>query len=121
MRYIFSIFILAFCCEAKYIPEDGVYSVCDNMPEYKGGMTEFQKHIDQYISESGADKNGSVFVSFIISKNGELDKLKVVRSATESHDKIALAAVKSAPLKWTPGIDDGQPVSVQMTYSVSFR
>ncbi len=121
MRYVFGIFILAFCCDAKYIPEDGVYSVVEDMPEYEAGMKAFNTHIQEYLTENTCEAKGSVFVSFIVQQDGSLENLKVVRSLTHRSDSLAVSAVKSAPLKWKPGQDDGKAVAVQMVYPIHFE
>ncbi len=120
MRYIFGIFILAFCCDAKYIPEDGVYSVAEEMPEYEAGMKVFATHIDSFVKTCEYQQNGDVFVSFVVKTDGQLDDFRVVRSVAHPNDSLAIYAIKSAPMKWKPGIDDGQPVEVEMVYSVEF-
>ena len=121
MRYLSFIFILAFCCNGKYIPEDGIYSVAENMAEYEGGMKGFNQHLDSFCA-SRLDQidAGSVFVSFIVTKEGQLDKVKGVRSLNEQQDLVAIEAIKSAPLSWRPGIDEGKAVNVQMVYPVNF-
>jgi TonB family protein len=120
MRWLSLLFILAICCEAKYIPEDGIYSVAEQMPEYTDGIQEFEQHVKDYISANDLE-TGSVFVSFVITDTGDLQDIKVVKSISDIHDELAVKAIKSAPNKWQPGSDEGKPVSVKMVYPVHFK
>ena len=121
MRYLAFVFIIAFCCDAKYIPEDGIYSVAENMPEYEAGMVAFQDHIDATLSSTEAVEAGSVFVSFVVTTEGKLKEIKVVKSLNDQQDELAIQAVKTAPLNWKPGIDAGKLVNVKMVYPIHFN
>ena len=120
MRFLTCVFIMAFCCDAKYVPSDGVYSVADDMPVYEKGMDAFQHHISEYLAESKEHGSGSVFVSFIITKEGELKEVKVVKSLNTTLDKLAVNAIKTAPHNWKPGVDEGKAVNVEMVYPIHF-
>ncbi len=120
MRHLGFLFILAFCCDAKYVPEDGVYSVVENMPEYEAGMHAFESHVRSYIADIEEIDTGSVFISFIVATDGKLKEVKVVKSLNDVQDDLALNAVKNAPLKWKPGYDEGKAVEVKMVYPISF-
>ncbi len=91
------------------------------MPEYEAGMKAFQEHVNNYISEADNLQSGSVFVSFIVSTDGKLSEIKVVKSLNEHQDLLALEAVKAAPLNWKPGIDEGKAVNVKMVYPIHFQ
>ena len=121
MRYFGFILILVFCCEAKYIPEDGIYAVCEKMPEYSGGMDKLEEHFILETSKLENAESGSVFVSFIVNIDGNLENVKVVKSINEQQDKLAITALKNTPAKWVPGSSDGKPVRVKMTYPVNFK
>lgn len=121
MRYITLLFITMICCDARYIPENGVYSVAEKMPVYEGGMESFEQHIRNYTDSISEDySSGTVFVSFIVSANGKLREVKVLNSLSKHQDSIALEIIKNAPSDWEPGIYDGNPVDVKMTYPIRF-
>ncbi|MFY0686769.1 MAG: energy transducer TonB [Cyclobacteriaceae bacterium] len=121
MRYVSLIIILVFCCEAKYIPSDGIYAVADQMPTYKTGMDDFAQYVEEEISDLDAYEKGSVFVSFVVTSNGNLEQLKVVRSISEDQDLLALKLVKEAPEGWKAGVHEGKPVNVKMVYPIKFE
>jgi protein TonB len=121
MRYFGFVLILAFCCEAKYVPENGIYSVADKMPVYSDGMQNLEKHIAKEIAQLDNSVPGSVFVSFVVTFEGKIEQVKVVKSINTSQDNLACNALRNAPSKWNPGMSEGKPVSVKMTYPVRFK
>ena len=62
---------------------------------------------------------GTVPVSFIIEKSGDISEVKVVTPLGPELDAEALRLVKSAP-KWTPARHRGQVVRQRVTIPVSF-
>lgn len=125
MRYAVCLLIIAFCCDARYVPTDGIYAVAETMPEYAEGMSAFNKHIESslLVLDSNASdefKKGQVMVSFIVKEDGSLSEVKVVRGINQWQDAAALEAIKTAPKPWNPGINQGKPVSVKLTYPVKF-
>jgi protein TonB len=125
MRYAVCLLIIAFCCDARYVPKDGIYSVAETMPEYAEGMAAFNKHIESSLlvldsNTSSQYKTGQVMVSFIVNADGTLSEVKVVRGINDWQDEAALQAIKTAPRPWNPGINQGKPVSVKLTYPVKF-
>lgn len=83
-------------------------------------MDAFENHISQYISSTDDSITGSVFVSFIITTDGKLQEVKVVKSLNQSLDQMALDAVNAAPHKWKPGEEGGKAVNVKMVYPIHF-
>jgi len=125
MRYVACLLILAFCCDARYVPKDGIYAVAETMPVYAAGMTAFNEHIESslLILDSNASeefRKGQVMVSFVVNTDGTLSQLKVVRGINQWQDAAALSAIKTAPKLWNPGVNQGKPVSVKLTYPVKF-
>lgn len=125
MRFAVCLFIFAVCCDARYVPEDGIYAVAEVMPEYSEGMKAFHSHIHSQLStldstNPGEIISGQVMVSFVVNTDGSLANMKVVRGINELQDQAALNAIKSAPSKWNPGVDQGKPVSVKLTYPVKY-
>ena len=126
MRFAVCLCIFAICCDARYVPTDGIYAVAEEMPEYSEGMKAFQMHIQNelaYLDTANPEPivNGQVMVSFIVNIDGSLTEMKVIRGINEIQDKAAMNAIKSAPSKWNPGIEQGKPVNVKLTYPVKFQ
>jgi len=55
--------------------------------------------------------SGTIYVSFVVSKTGEITNVKIAKSLNLEHDKAALDVVKKMP-KWKPGEQFGKPVAV---------
>jgi TonB family protein len=66
--------------------------------------------------------SGTVYVYFIINKQGKVEDAKVIRGVrgAKGLDEEALRVIRNMP-DWTPGSHGGKPVKVQFTYPVSFR
>ncbi len=93
-------------------------------PLFQGGNMEgFSKWIGENLKypEKAIEANitGKVFVSFEISKTGEIRDVKVVRSANPMLDKEAVRVINSSPA-WKPAELDGKPCSVNITIPVNF-
>lgn len=109
--------------EAK-VDENGVYMVCDEMPNFPGGMRECMNFLSKNVNYpedcEKAGIQGRVIVQFVVDKDGTITEPKVARGVHESLDKEALRIIKMMP-KWTPGKLDGKAVSVKYTIPVMFR
>ena len=95
------------------------------MPEFPGGAQELMKFITKNINypkeiaqgELGAQ--GRVIVQFIVDKEGNIVKPKVLRGVDPYLDKEALRVIKAMP-KWKPGIQGARSVRVKYTVPVTF-
>ena len=63
---------------------------------------------------------GRVTLSFIVSPDGKVCDVKVLRSVHELLDAEAVNAIKKSP-DWTPGMQDGKAVPVSYTFPVIFQ
>lgn len=70
-----------------------------------------------YARDIGAQ--GTVYVSFVVDKEGEVTDVKVIRDIGYGCGEAAMNAVKSM-CKWKPGKMGGQPVKVQCTLPIKF-
>lgn len=101
--------------------EEAVFVVVEEMPVFPGGNV--LKYIARQIKypviaqENGIQ--GTVFVSFVIDKNGAVTDAKVVKSVDASLDKEALRVINSLP-KWQPGKQRGKAVDVQFVLPIEF-
>lgn len=97
----------------------------DELPTFKGGqeaLVNFMVENVKYpkkLAEKGI--NGTVYVEFVVEKDGSVKKSKVKKGAgyTEMDDE-ALRIVRLMP-KWNPGIKDGKKVAAFMTLPIAFR
>lgn len=96
----------------------------DVMPEYEGGhqaMYQFLSENLQYPEIAQINKvEGEVYVSFVINKVGEVERVMVMNSLDPHLDKEAIRLVESLP-KWKPGKKDGSLVKTQMAMPIKFK
>lgn len=100
-----------------------VYDVIETMPQFPGGQGVMMKYLAANIkypaSAVKAKKQGRVIVTFIVQKDGSVTHAKIAKSVDPELDAEALRIVKGMP-KWTPGTQNGKPVSVRYTIPVKF-
>lgn len=104
--------------------EEPVYTVVEEMPKFPGGQEALLKYMVANVKyPENARKNGvqgTVFISFVVKKDGQVSNAKVLRGVDEELDKEALRVVSEMP-KWNPGKEKGKPVKVQFNLPVAFK
>ncbi len=109
--------------EKKPEPEK-VFTAVEQMPQFPGGEAALMKYLNQNIQyptiamENGVQ--GRVIVQFVVTKNGSVGEVKVIRSVDRDLDKEAIRVCKSLP-KFIPGKMNGQSVNVWYTLPVTFK
>ena len=63
---------------------------------------------------------GKVIVQFVVDKTGKVGEVKVVRNVDKDLDNEAIRVCKALP-KFTPGRQNGRPVSVWYTLPIQFK
>ena len=95
----------------------------DVYPSYPGGDKErFAFMTKNTIYPESAIKDsiqGMVYVNFIVSKDGSLKELKVLRGVSPEVDAEALRVVSIMP-KWNPAEKDGEKVEFEFTIPFRF-
>lgn len=95
----------------------------ETMPQFPGGQGVLMKYLAANIkypaSAVKAKKEGRVIVTFIVQKDGSITHAKIAKSIDPELDAEALRIVKGMP-KWTPGTQNGKPVSVRYMVPVKF-
>lgn len=100
------------------------YSVLEEVPQFPGGekaATEFiarNVKYPQYAAENGIQ--GTVQVSFIIDKDGNVSEANVLRGVDGSLDAEAVRVVKTMP-QWKPGKKSGKAVSARCSMPITFN
>ena len=113
--------------EPKVEPEakpEVVFKSVEQMPQFPGGEAALMKYLASHINYPimAAENNiqGRVVVQFVIDKTGRVGEVTLVRSVDKDLDNEAIRVCKSLP-KFTPGRQNGQPVSVWYTLPVTFK
>lgn len=93
-------------------------------PDFQGeGITGFWKWVQKNITypREAIEMNlqGTVYVEFIVNKEGQVSKAKVIKGVDPLLDAEALKTVLSSP-RWTPGMQGANKVNVRFTIPVTF-
>lgn len=108
----------------ELMPQREVFQIVEEMPEFPGGeskMYEFILKNIKYPEMARENKiKGRVYVQFVVSKDGSLNKIKVLRGIGGGCDEEAVRIVKRMP-KWKPGKQNGKTVPVQFTLPFNFK
>ncbi len=96
----------------------------DERPTFNGGdVNAFSQWVATQLrypeDAEKAGKTGSVYLSFTVTKEGNVKDVKVLRSAFPSLDAEAVRVVSSSP-KWTPGKVKGKIVDVSFVIPVIY-
>lgn len=106
------------------VDENGIHMVCEEMPEFTGGMRECMNFLSKNIKyPTTAQENGiqgRVIVQFVVNTDGSIAEPKVVRGVDPELDAEALRVISIMP-KWKPGKQKGEAVRVKYTIPVMFR
>ena len=100
-----------------------IFSYVEENPEFPGGeekLFEFMAKNINYPSQAKADSiEGTVYVQFVVEKNGEITDIRIVRGLGHGCDKEVLKMIKLMP-KWNPAKQRGTAVRQRMTLPVKF-
>jgi len=98
--------------------------VVEQNPEFKGGYNALLKYLkNNMIYPITAKKEGiqgTVFVYFVVERNGKITSVKLLRGIGKACDEEAIRLVKSMPA-WIPGRQDGKVVRVMFQIPVKFQ
>jgi TonB family protein len=107
----------------KIFNENTIYTVVQELPGFLGGDEARLKFISNNIvyPKEALIKNikGTVYVTFIVEKNGELSEVKILKGIGSGCDEECIRIVKLMP-KWDPGKLNGKPVRVQLIMPIKF-
>jgi TonB family protein len=100
-----------------------VYTVVENQPEFPGGMAALGNYMSKTIkypaAAERANVSGRVFVSFIVTKTGEVQNVEILKGLGFGTDEEATRVVAAMP-RWIPGSQGGQPVNVKYNLPINF-
>jgi protein TonB len=101
-----------------------VFDFVDKMPEFPGGQVEMIKFLSKNINyptvalEQGVQ--GSIYVQFVIWKDGSVREVKVLRGVDSPLSNEAIRVIKMMP-NWEPGTQRGIPVNTRYTLPIKFK
>ncbi len=105
--------------------DDDPFIVAEFMPTFNG---KDRKYFRNYIAENikfppDAIENGisgTVYVSFIVDKDGSVTDVNITRGVHPVIDNAVLKVINNSP-KWEPGMNNGRYVKVKCNISVAFK
>jgi hypothetical protein len=131
---------------------DPVFTIVEDLPQYVGGNDSMFRFLGRNIKyppsarESGVE--GTVYVGFVVEKDGSLTNIQLKRNVPESKTRVdtimtidpktfqtttkivnfqdetcaeeAIRVIKSMP-KWKPGRNSGKPIRVAYTIPIKFK
>lgn len=110
--------------EHKVIVEEKPFTTVEQMPQYPGGEEELMKFILGNLRYPSVAKEvgieGRVIIRFVVSRNGDVQNVEVLRGLDPSCDKEAVRVVKMMP-NWIPGKQNGRNVPVFFTIPIVYR
>lgn len=103
--------------------EDKIFVSVQQEPKFPGGKDKMFDFIRQNLSyprqakEAGIE--GTVFVNFVVNKDGSISKVKVRKGVNKALNKEAMRVVKSMP-NWKPGKQRGKAVRATFLLPIRF-
>lgn len=108
------------------IQEPEIYEVVDEPATFQGGYQELKKYLADHIvyppnaKEQGI--SGKVFLQFVVSKEGKISNVKVMRGIPDCPECDAEAVrVVKAMSNWIPGKNRGKAVNSVFNLPIQFK
>lgn len=110
----------------EFTPEAVPISLVKTRPTFNGkDVNAFSKWVYEHLTYPEEAKKrgieGRVIVQFVITEDGKLTNVKILRGVHPLLDKEAVRAIKSAPQAWKPGTRRNKPVRYTYTFPVIFK
>jgi len=105
--------------------EEAPLMIVEEMPSFPGGDEALVKFMQKNIRYPELEKEnniqGTVYVSFVITKEGKVSDVKVVRGVKGGRglEEEAVRVIRNMP-SWSIGKNNGRPVPVIFNYPVKF-
>jgi protein TonB len=109
--------------DEKEVEEAEIFTVVEESPSFPGGDEARIKFLQGNITyptmarESGIQ--GTVYVTFVVEKGGNVSDVKILRGIGGGCDEEAIRVIRAMP-KWNPGKQRGKSVRVQFNMPIKF-
>ncbi len=104
--------------------ENKIFMVVEQQPEFEGGyeamMNFIRKNMRYPASARRMGIDGTVYVSFVVEKDGSINDVSVLRGISADCDKEAVRVVQAMP-NWKAGKQNGKPVRVKFNLPIKFK
>ena len=94
----------------------------DGMPVPPGGFYNFSNSLNQTIRKAAleAKVQGVLLVSYVVTAEGKVENVKVIRSLCPSCDEEAVRVISNSGI-WTPSKKEGKSVTKKMTMQLPVK
>jgi len=96
-----------------------VFTVVEQQAQFPGGPGPMGEYFEKNTSRRVGAK-GSVFVSFVVERNGSITQPAIIKGVSEKADAEAMRLIKEMP-KWNPGRQSGRAVRTRFVLPVRFN
>lgn len=104
--------------------EDVIFTIVEQQAEFDGGFEAMAKFLAKNMKYPAQARRmgieGSVFVSFVIDREGNISDPQVIKGISADCDKEAIRVVKLMP-PWKPGKQNGKAVKCRFVLPIKFR
>ena len=101
-----------------------IFDVVEEMPSPQGGLEGWNKYLSENLVYPASAKEkgveGTVYLSFTVTKTGELRDVNILRGIGGGADEAAMKVIRNSP-NWIPGRQRGQEVAVKMRVPIRFK
>jgi periplasmic protein TonB len=109
--------------DEESIQDEEIFTVVESMPSFPGGdagvYAYLQKNTKFPKQAIEANITGTVYVAFVVEKDGSITDVRILRGIGGGCDEEALRVVKNMP-RWTPGKQRNIPVRVNFNLGIKF-
>jgi TonB family protein len=109
--------------DKKAQSNEKIYETVEVVPVFPGGADSLNKYLAENIHYPDAAREsnvrGRVVIKFVIDKTGAVTDVEIKRNIKKGCGEEAKRVVMAMP-KWTPGTQNGEPVSVLYYLPVTF-
>lgn len=104
--------------------ENQVFMVVEQSPEFEGGLQGMVKYLKKNLRYPAKAQRmsieGTVFIGFIVNKDGNISDVTVIKGIDNDCDKEAVRVVEKMP-PWKPGKQNGRAVRVRFVLPIKFH
>lgn len=108
---------------AAVLDEGEIYNIVENQPAFPGGDQERINFLMQNLKYPKAAREagheGTVFISFVVAKDGSIHNITLLRGVSPELDAEAVRVIELMP-DWIPGSHRGEAVNVQFNMPIRF-
>ncbi|MDH5476426.1 MAG: energy transducer TonB [Cyclobacteriaceae bacterium] len=109
--------------EAEEEVADEIFTVVEEMAEFKGGNAAFAKFLQKNVVYPSQARRmgveGKVYVQFVVGIDGTLSDIKILKGLGAGCDEESIRVMKKSP-PWKVGKQRGRPVRLRMVIPLNF-